>query len=385
MSEQEHATRLLQALADPTRLRLVAALLEQPACVEELAERLGLSAPTISHHLGKLDQAGLLNRRREQYYTVCEARPGPLARTLRELVATAADQPGAEEARQHLLRQRLLATFFENGRLRQLPAQRKKRRVVLAAFAADFAVDRDYAEPEVNEIIARRFADYCTIRRELVDDRLLSRAKTSGQLLQYRRTGEVPVAALPWPIAAGDAPGTSDSAGITRMKGNRSHDGRGQPGHRGGRHGRHPSGPAPGPASAQGVDGSLQAGPQGGRHLRCAQHGHGPRAAGQQREPARPPEPPSHRTEAGQPPLHRTAGRLEPAWPGRLRVRDPRQAARRPGRAGTRRGPAAAGTEMACRVPAFERALLQYEREDPRPAVLTTHRFRRSACRSVAS
>ena len=99
MSEQEHATRLLQALADPTRLRLVAALLEQPACVEELAERLGLSAPTISHHLGRLDQAGLLNRRREQYYTVCEARPGPLARTLRELVATAADQPGAEEAR----------------------------------------------------------------------------------------------------------------------------------------------------------------------------------------------------------------------------------------------------------------------------------------------
>ena len=220
MSEQEHATRLLQALADPTRLRLVAALLEQPACVEELAERLGLSAPTISHHLGRLDQAGLLNRRREQYYTVCEARPGPLARTLRELVATAADQPGAEEARQHLLRQRLLATFFDNGRLRQLPAQRKKRRVVLAAFAADFAPDRDYAEPEVNEIIARRFADYCTIRRELVDDRLLSRAKTSGHLLQYRRTGEVPVAALPWPSAAGDAPGTSDGAGITQMKGN---------------------------------------------------------------------------------------------------------------------------------------------------------------------
>ncbi|MBK7048137.1 MAG: metalloregulator ArsR/SmtB family transcription factor [bacterium] len=219
MSEQEHATRLLQALADPTRLRLVAALLEQPACVEELAERLGLSAPTISHHLGKLDQAGLLNRRREQYYTVCEARPGPLARTLRELVATAADQPGAEEARQHLLRQRLLATFFDNGRLRQLPAQRKKRRVVLAAFAADFAVDRDYAEPEVNEIIARRFADYCTIRRELVDDRLLSRAKTSGQLLQYRRTGDVPVAALPWPVGGGDSRGADDGAGITRMKG----------------------------------------------------------------------------------------------------------------------------------------------------------------------
>ena len=208
MSEQDHATRLLQALADPTRLRLVATLLEQPACVEELAERLGLSAPTISHHLGKLDQAGLLNRRREQYYTVCEARPGPLQRTLRDLVATAAGQPAAEQARLDQHRQRILATFFEHGRLRQLPAQRKKRQVVLAAFAADFAPGRGYPEVEVNELIARRFADYCTVRRELVDERLLTRAgATAGQPPTYRRTGDVDVRPLPPPAAAA-APAT---------------------------------------------------------------------------------------------------------------------------------------------------------------------------------
>lgn len=209
MSEQDHATRLLQALADPTRLRLVAALLEQPACVEELAERLGLSAPTISHHLGKLDQAGLLNRRREQYYTVCEARPGPLQRTLRELVAMASDQPAAETLRLEQYRQRTLDTFFANGRLRQLPAQRKKRQVVLAAIAADFAPGREYAEDEVNAIIGARYDDYCTVRRELVDDGILQRDKATGPALRYRRVGAEGIAPLP-------APGTCAGATIVK-------------------------------------------------------------------------------------------------------------------------------------------------------------------------
>lgn len=217
MSEQDHALRLLQALADPTRLRLVATLLEQPACCEELAERLGLTAPTITHHLGKLDQAGLLNRRREQYYTVCETRPGPLQKTLRELVDTAAATSGSEQARLDQARRRILDAFFERGRLRQLPAQRKKRLVVLAALAADFETGRQYEEAEVNALITERFADYCTVRRELVDERLLAR---DGLPPRYRRTGELDVMPLPRPatceaVAAGQEDGmnTGDQAG----------------------------------------------------------------------------------------------------------------------------------------------------------------------------
>lgn len=196
MSELDHALRLLQSLADPTRLRLVAALLEQPACCEELAERLGLTAPTITHHLGKLDQAGLINRRREQYYTVCEARPGPLQKTLRELVDATADTGGAEQARLDLARRRVLDAFFEKGRLLRLPAQRKKRLVVLATLAADFEPGRDYEEAEVNAIITGRYADYCSVRRELVDERLLGR---DGMPPRYRRTGELETRPLPRP------------------------------------------------------------------------------------------------------------------------------------------------------------------------------------------
>lgn len=57
----------LKALADPTRLRLVSYLLDQPAheaCTCDLAPLVGLSEPTVSHHLKKLETAGLLAKAR---------------------------------------------------------------------------------------------------------------------------------------------------------------------------------------------------------------------------------------------------------------------------------------------------------------------------------
>lgn len=57
--------RLLKALADPARLRLVsmvAACESGEACVCDLTEPLGLTQPTISHHLKILVDAGILSR-----------------------------------------------------------------------------------------------------------------------------------------------------------------------------------------------------------------------------------------------------------------------------------------------------------------------------------
>ena len=55
----------LRVLADPARLRLLSLIQAQPggeACVCNLTEPLGLSQPTVSHHLKVLTQAGLLER-----------------------------------------------------------------------------------------------------------------------------------------------------------------------------------------------------------------------------------------------------------------------------------------------------------------------------------
>lgn len=63
--DAEHLAVTLKALADPARLRLlsiVAASAEQEACVCDLIDPIGLSQPTVSHHLKVLTEAGFLTR-----------------------------------------------------------------------------------------------------------------------------------------------------------------------------------------------------------------------------------------------------------------------------------------------------------------------------------
>ena len=68
-SEATHLARTLKAIADPARLRLlslVAAHENGEACVCDLTEPLGLSQPTVSHHLKVLVDAGLLSRDKDR-------------------------------------------------------------------------------------------------------------------------------------------------------------------------------------------------------------------------------------------------------------------------------------------------------------------------------
>ncbi|MEB0200907.1 metalloregulator ArsR/SmtB family transcription factor [Cryobacterium sp. 10I1] len=78
----------LKALADPTRLQLLAYLLAQPdqeACTCDLAPVVKLSEPTVSHHLKKLETSGILTKERHGmsvHYRVVPEAIHAIARTL---------------------------------------------------------------------------------------------------------------------------------------------------------------------------------------------------------------------------------------------------------------------------------------------------------------
>jgi ArsR family transcriptional regulator len=61
----KEATAILKALADPNRLRILDALMQGDSCNCELNDRLGINPSLLSHHLGVLRQAGLVNSRRD--------------------------------------------------------------------------------------------------------------------------------------------------------------------------------------------------------------------------------------------------------------------------------------------------------------------------------
>jgi ArsR family transcriptional regulator len=87
--DAEQLASALKVIADPARLRLLSLIQAQPgheACVCHLTAPLGLSQPTVSHHLKVLLQAGLVERDQRGSWAYFRVREEPLA-TLRALLA----------------------------------------------------------------------------------------------------------------------------------------------------------------------------------------------------------------------------------------------------------------------------------------------------------
>ena len=85
----------------------------------------------------------------------------------------------------------MLRDFFDGERLRRIPAQRKKRVVVLRKLLERFERGRTYSEREVNELLGRAHEDVATLRRELVMYGFMERERgvytVAEQLPEYSR------------------------------------------------------------------------------------------------------------------------------------------------------------------------------------------------------
>jgi len=174
-ADMQQLLSFFRALADETRLRIVGLLAQQERSVEELATLLALRAPTISHHLAKLQGAGIIGMRREgttHMYWLDGVALRSLSRDLltpeRSATWVASDNGAAWE-------DKVLHDFFAGERLKEIPASRKKRAVVLAWLADRFAADTAYPEAQVNAMLQRHHPDSATLRRELIGAGLLRR------------------------------------------------------------------------------------------------------------------------------------------------------------------------------------------------------------------
>ncbi len=92
--EDAHALAVqLKAIADPVRLRLLSLMMANPdfeACTCDLTDALGLSQPTVTHHLKKLTDAGIVfPHRREGSWTYYRVVPETLASLAAVISSTA--------------------------------------------------------------------------------------------------------------------------------------------------------------------------------------------------------------------------------------------------------------------------------------------------------
>lgn len=154
---------LLKTIADETRLRILGLLSERDHTGKELAERLQLTPPTISHHMRKLTEAGIVTSTADAQRHIYSLNVG-LLRDVRKADSGATDGQKALDAREKTLR-----NFFDGKRLKSIPAQRKQRVIVIQKLVERFEPGRKYHEREVNEILKTAHEDFATLRRELVD------------------------------------------------------------------------------------------------------------------------------------------------------------------------------------------------------------------------
>lgn len=174
MTETE-AIKLFKCLADKSRMQILKSLLLEDMYVERLAERLSLTPATISFHLKKLEDAGAVVSRKDQYYTMYSLKRDLFMTKIMDIISEESPEANEQAVREEQYRRKVLNSFMEYGKLKSIPSQRKKERIILEEISKDMQVGKEYSEKEINEIIMRYYDDYCTLRRDMISEGILQR------------------------------------------------------------------------------------------------------------------------------------------------------------------------------------------------------------------
>jgi predicted transcriptional regulator len=178
----EELVAFFKALADANRLKIIGLLAQKPYSVEELAALLGLKASTVSHHLARLAEVGLVSARAESYYNVYQLDKDALESKSRSLFSSEDLHAAVADLDLDAYDRKVIADYCRrDGSLKTIPAQRKKLEAVLRYVVKSFKVGRRYSEKQVNEILSGFHEDTASLRRELVGCGLMKREGGGGE------------------------------------------------------------------------------------------------------------------------------------------------------------------------------------------------------------
>ncbi|SUV04306.1 DUF2087 domain-containing protein [Priestia megaterium] len=170
-----------KAVGDPTRIRIISLLKKGPLHGQAIAYKLGLQPPTITHHISKLRDVGLVYQRRQGniiYFYLDSERLEYNSKAILNIGEESMENQDSKINNQDKLS--IVKNFINSdGTLKQIPSQRKKKNIILAYLIRDLHQGKKYKERDLNEYIKNYHEDYATIRRELI-----------MQHFMYRQNGE---------------------------------------------------------------------------------------------------------------------------------------------------------------------------------------------------
>ena len=178
----DEVVTFFKVFADANRLKIVGLLAQQPYSVEELAALLDLKPSTVSHHLAKLAQIGLVSARTESYYNVYQLDEKALEAKSRDLFSQENLAASVADVDADAYDNKVVKDYVrKDGSLKTIPAQRKKLEAVLRYIVKAFEVNKRYSEKKVNEILSQYHEDTASLRRELVGYGIMKREGGGGE------------------------------------------------------------------------------------------------------------------------------------------------------------------------------------------------------------
>ena len=175
---QENFGQLLQffkTLGHETRLQIVGLLANGERSVGDLAELLKLTEPTVSHHLAMMKELGLLGVRAEGTTRIYWLDTTFLERMSKDIFSQNNLANLVHENKEESSEQKILQTFVEDNRIKEIPARRQKRFVVLKWLVNQFEHDVRYPEAEMNTRLKQYHPDHAALRRYLIENGLMQR------------------------------------------------------------------------------------------------------------------------------------------------------------------------------------------------------------------
>ena len=154
---------VFKALADESRLKIISILLQKDSYTAYLADRLNLTPPTVVYHMEKLAKAGIVFSTKIHHYVIYSINREMMNRTVGEYIRSVVQYDDSKS-----YEEKVINSFFEYGKLKQLPAGIKKREVIVGAVAAQLEMDRPYCERELLDFLSEIYEDTPTLKRDLV-------------------------------------------------------------------------------------------------------------------------------------------------------------------------------------------------------------------------
>lgn len=175
----ENAPQLLQffkAMADETRLKMTGLLARQDFSGEQLAAMLDIRPATVCHHLARLTEAGLVSSRTEGHRKFYKLRLDAV-NGIAEQLLTKPTLPQTSNAAGIMSGDNKVVADFSNrdGSLKRIPAHRNKLMAVLRHIVRNFVPGQQYTEKQVNTVLARFHSDTASLRRGMIDCKLMER------------------------------------------------------------------------------------------------------------------------------------------------------------------------------------------------------------------